>query len=101
MNQSLRIVVVAPDLDIADADDEQATRQADRSRSLRIGLLENGFNLIASLPASKATIASRLSLTPEYFSRVLHELEAQKLITIDRREIRILDVQKLLGYGAQ
>jgi CRP/FNR family transcriptional regulator, dissimilatory nitrate respiration regulator len=54
-----------------------------------------------SLPASKATIASRLSLTPEYFSRVLHELEAQQLIAIDRRDIRILDVQKLLGYGAQ
>jgi len=51
MNPSLRIVVVAPDLDIADPDDDQAVRQADRSRSLRIGLLENGFNLIATLPA--------------------------------------------------
>ncbi|MDI1244321.1 MAG: ANTAR domain-containing protein [Rhodoferax sp.] len=51
MNSSLRIVVVAPDLDIADPQDEQAIRQADRSRSLRIGLLENGFNLIATLPA--------------------------------------------------
>ncbi|MDO8321097.1 ANTAR domain-containing response regulator [Rhodoferax sp.] len=51
MNPRLRIVVVAPDLDIADPEDEQAVRQADRSRSLRIGLLENGFNLIASLPA--------------------------------------------------
>lgn len=51
MNPSLRIVVVAPDLDIADPQDESAIRQADRSRSLRIGLLENGFNLIASLPA--------------------------------------------------
>ncbi len=50
MNPSLRIVVVAPDLDIADPQDDQAVRQADRSRSLRIGLLENGFNLIASLP---------------------------------------------------
>lgn len=57
--------------------------------------------LTVSLPASKATIASRLSLTPEYFSRVLHELEAQQLITIDRRKIRILDVKKLVGYGAQ
>lgn len=57
-------------------------------------------SLTVSLPASKATIASRLSLTPEYFSRVLHELEAQQLITIDRREIRILDVNKLMGYGA-
>lgn len=53
-----------------------------------------------SLPASKATIASRLSLTPEYFSRVLHELEAQQLITINRRDIHILDVQKLVSYGS-
>lgn len=57
--------------------------------------------LTVSLPASKATIASRLSLTPEYFSRVLHELEAQQLIIIDRRDIRILDVQKLADYGSQ
>lgn len=50
------------------------------------------------LPASKATIASRLSLTPEYFSRVLHELEAQGLIQIDKREIRILDVNRLASF---
>ena len=54
-----------------------------------------------SLPASKATIASRLSLSPEYFSRVLHELESAKLITIDRREIRILDVKKLMAFGTE
>jgi CRP/FNR family transcriptional regulator, dissimilatory nitrate respiration regulator len=48
-----------------------------------------------SLPASKATISSRLSLTPEYFSRVLHELEAQGLIAIDGRDIRILDARRL------
>ena len=53
-----------------------------------------------SLPVSKATIASRLSLTPEYFSRVLHELEAEKLIEIDKREIRILDVKRLASYGS-
>ncbi|BCO28294.1 transcriptional regulatory protein pdtaR [Rhodoferax lithotrophicus] len=50
MSPSLRIVVVAPDLEVASSDDE-ARSQADRSRSLRIGLLENGFNLVASLPA--------------------------------------------------
>lgn len=54
-----------------------------------------------SLPVSKATIASRLSLTPEYFSRVLHELESHGLIEIDKREIRILDVRRLAGYGSQ
>ena len=51
MNKALRIVVVAPDLDSLDPGDEYAQNQAERSRSLRIGLLENGFNLIASLPA--------------------------------------------------
>lgn len=51
MNEALRIVVVAPDLAIADQSDAYAVSQAERSRSLRIGLLENGFNLVASLPA--------------------------------------------------
>lgn len=51
MNTALRIVVIAPDLDILEPDDDHARNQAERSRSLRIGLLENGFNLIATLPA--------------------------------------------------
>src|SRR5690606_3790939 len=51
-----------------------------------------------ALPVSKATIASRLSLTPEYFSRVLHEIEAAGLIEIDNRDIRILDIERLARY---
>ncbi len=51
MTEPLRILVVAPDLVVDDPNDEQAIVQAERSRSLRIGLLANGFNLIASLPA--------------------------------------------------
>ncbi|MBI5256829.1 MAG: Crp/Fnr family transcriptional regulator [Burkholderiales bacterium] len=57
--------------------------------------------ITVSLPVSKATIASRLSLTPEYFSRVLHELESAGLIEIDKRDIRILDVQRLSTYPLQ
>jgi len=60
MNEVLRIVVVAPDLALNDPDDEHACRQAERSRSLRIGLLESGFNLVASLPAD-VFLADRLS----------------------------------------
>ena len=52
-----------------------------------------------SLPVCKATIASRLSLTPEYLSLVLHELAAEGLIAIDKRDLRILDVQRLASYG--
>ena len=48
------------------------------------------------LPVSKATIASRLSMTPEYFSRVLRELEDKGLIEIDKREIRIPNPKRLM-----
>ena len=53
-----------------------------------------------SLPVSKATIASRLSLTPEYFSRVLHELESAGLLRIDKRDVHILDAKRLATYQA-
>jgi response regulator NasT len=58
--QALKIVVVVPDLDIQDPNDEHAVSQAKRSRALRIGLLESGFNLIASLPAD-VFLADRIS----------------------------------------
>ena len=58
----------------------------------------SGDVITVSLPVSKATIASRLSLTPEYFSRVLHELEAAELIKVDKRDIHILDAQRLARY---
>jgi CRP-like cAMP-binding protein len=51
-----------------------------------------------ALPVSKAAIASRLSLTPEYFSRVLHDLEAAGLIEVDNRDIRIPDLQRLADW---
>ena len=51
MSEALRIVVISSDLDVSDPQDTHALSQAERSRSLRIGLLENGFNLVASLPA--------------------------------------------------
>jgi CRP-like cAMP-binding protein len=51
-----------------------------------------------SLPVSKAAIASRLSLTPEYFSRVLNELETAGLIQVDKRDIHISDVARLANH---
>ena len=65
MNEALRIVVVAPDLVIQDQTDEHAISQAERSRSLRIGLLSNGFNLIASLPADVFLTERLAQLQPD------------------------------------
>ena len=48
---TLRIVVVAPDTLAAEADDSAAEFEAQRSRWLRVGLLESGYNIVAVLPA--------------------------------------------------
>jgi len=53
-----------------------------------------------ALPASKATIALRLSLTPEYFSRVLHQLEDAGLIRIDKRSITIPSSECLRAFSS-
>ena len=39
--------------------------------------------------SGKGVIASRLNLTQEHFSRILHELSESGLITVDGRTIRI------------
>lgn len=50
MPEALRIVVIISDPALAEGD-EHAQAQAERSRLLRIGLLEAGYNLVATLPA--------------------------------------------------
>jgi CRP-like cAMP-binding protein len=49
------------------------------------------------LPAKKSIIASRLGLTPEYFSRMLHDLIATHAIVVEGRQITILDPALLRG----
>lgn len=50
-SRPLRIVVVAPEAPAPDLTDAQSEDELERSRSLRIGLLENGYNVVATLPA--------------------------------------------------
>lgn len=52
-----------------------------------------------SLPASKGTIASLLSVTPEHFSRILHDLQSRGLIAVNRRQIHIPDVRRLACHA--
>lgn len=53
---------------------------------------------VVTLPASKSVIASRLNITPEHFSRILHELTEAQLIEVTGRTVRILDMEKLRTY---
>jgi len=57
-----------------------------------------GSKLEVVLPAAKGVIASRLNLTQEHFSRILHELVAKGLIEVRGRSIAIPDVQKLRTF---
>ena len=50
------------------------------------------------LPATKSVIASRLSITREHFSRILHELSDSGLIKVSGRNIRFLDLERLRNY---
>ena len=43
------------------------------------------------LAASKSVLASRLNITREHFSRILHELSQAGLICVSGRNIRVLD----------
>ena len=52
-----------------------------------------------TLSATKAAIASSLNLTPEHFSRVLHKLEADGLLSVDGRRIVVPDMQRLTSTG--
>jgi CRP-like cAMP-binding protein len=54
-----------------------------------------GRSLEVILPATKGVIASRLSLTQEHFSRILHDLAARGLIEVRGRAIHIPDVPRL------
>lgn len=55
--------------------------------------------LDVTLPAAKGTIASRLSVTPEHFSRILHELSEGGLIRVEGRMVHILDIERLRRHG--
>jgi len=53
--------------------------------------------LVVNLPAAKAQIASQLHLTPEHFSRVLHDLAQAGLLQMQGRKITVPDPERLEG----
>jgi CRP-like cAMP-binding protein len=49
------------------------------------------------LTPGKSVLASRLNMTPEHFSRILHDLAEAGLIEVNGRSIRVPDVARLRG----
>lgn len=52
------------------------------------------------LPTSKQVLASRLSVTPETFSRILNALTSAGLVEVHGKHIRLLDLAGLRDYEA-
>jgi CRP-like cAMP-binding protein len=50
---------------------------------------------VVTLPAAKAEIASQLNLTPEHFSRMLHDLAQAGLLQVRGRKITVADPSRL------
>ena len=62
-------------------------------------LAEGGPRAVSiTLPTNKGVIASRLNLTPQHFSRILHELTEAGLIRVDGRSVHVPDVNRLRTY---
>ena len=94
-SHSLRLVVIAPDMADSDADDERAIELAERSRQLRIGLLENNYNLIAVLPADTFLTERLAQLQPDMIivdaeSEARDSLEHVVMATRDARRPIVL-----------
>jgi CRP-like cAMP-binding protein len=51
------------------------------------------------LPVAKGVIASRLNLTQEHLSRILHDLSALGLIEVHGRRIHVRDVERLRRHA--
>ena len=60
--------------------------------------MTDGRSAEFELPASKNIIASRLNLTPETLSRILHSLSEAGLIIVRGRQITIPDVERLCYF---
>lgn len=56
---------------------------------------DGGASAEVRLPAGKAIIASSLNLTPETFSRELHQLAGRGLIDVKKKTIRVHDLAAL------
>lgn len=60
--------------------------------------IKKGQDICISLPANKNVIASNLNITPETFSRILHNLTDGGLIEVKGKDVCIKDVAKLRAY---
>lgn len=90
-SSDLRIVIVAPDTLAAHPADPLAEVEAERSRSLRIGLLQGGHNIVAVLPAD-VYLPDRLSqIGPDM---IIVDAESQARDTLEHVVVATRDARR-------
>lgn len=95
-SHSLRLVVIAPDLaESLLSNDDRVHGLIERSRQLRIGLLENGYNIVAVLPADTFLHERLAQLQPDMIiidaeSEARDSLEHVVMATRDERRPIVL-----------
>jgi two-component system, response regulator / RNA-binding antiterminator len=88
----LRIVIVAPDSMCADfTDPKQDEVEAERSRSLRIGLLESGYNIVAVLPADMFLPDRLAQIAPDM---IIVDAESQARDTLEHVVVATRDARR-------
>jgi response regulator NasT len=89
--QATRIVIVAPDTLVPEPGDDAAAIEIERSRSLRIGLLEAGYNIVAVLPVD-AFLPDRLAqLQPDM---IIVDAESQARDTLEHVVMATRDARR-------
>jgi response regulator NasT len=76
----LRIVIVAPEVPDRDLSDAQTEGELERARSLRIGLLESDYNIVAVLPADPFLPERLAQIAPDM---IIVDAESQARDTLE------------------
>jgi response regulator NasT len=88
---STRIVIVAPEPLGGEPDDEAAAMELERSRSLRIGLLEAGYNIVAVLPVDPYLPERLAQIQPDM---VIVDAESQARDTLEHVVLATRDARR-------
>ncbi|MDE2080042.1 MAG: ANTAR domain-containing protein [Burkholderiales bacterium] len=89
--QATRIVIVAPDSLAPASGDEHAAQEVARSRSLRIGLLEAGYNIVAVLPVDPFLPERLAQIQPEM---IIVDAESQARDTLEHVVLATRDARR-------
>ncbi len=88
---TLRIVIVAPDSLVPGAPDASSESEVERSRCLRIGLLESGYNIVAVLPADVFLPERLAQIGPDM---IIVDAESQARDTLEHVVVATRDARR-------